>query len=72
MARHFNKHEVEALGAQAARRKRVEDRMCRRKTGYATREQAAVCGAHAYERPFCYLWHSTNSAAMVKTAEVAR
>ena len=50
------RREQEALGAQ---RKRREERMCKRKTGYATREDAENGEGRVYRCPFCGLWHRT-------------
>ena len=59
MARHFNKYEADAKRAQAELRK---ERMCTRKSGYATREDALRPGpSSVYECPFCFLWHRSDS-----------
>ena len=57
MSAHNYYFDKSAAQVSIARRQRQEDKVCRAKSGFATREDARLSGRPVYECPFCGLWH---------------
>jgi Zn-finger protein len=55
-----NKYRAQSRAAQAERRK---FRMCDRKVGYATPDEARQRGQDIYQCKHCHLWHRTGQLA---------